>query len=246
MCCAEIEEAVNTCSRNSSLKQAEVTDIKFRKPVKNISEGTSSSAVNKKNSAKTASSVQKLVSAETSTSFSGRTKGFDQTFEKMNHLQKLPRVLELVSASKRPVLVCCNFKSDVDDLWMYLKQKGTEVSKLHGSVEQSARGEALQDFKRQKIDVLVSTAKLITGIQFPFVMNVINFDLPQDYCDYKRTLVKAKRTITFINEDSPRNSMLELSADEEIGVPQFITDINDRCRSGIIRCRKPEKELWNM
>lgn len=68
----------------------------------------------------------------------------------MTHLEKLPWLHKLSTAIDKPIVVSCYNKSDLDDIWLYLKRKRILVSKLHGSLEQIDKDKALKDFKEKK------------------------------------------------------------------------------------------------
>jgi ATP-dependent RNA helicase DDX23/PRP28 len=58
------------------------------------------------------------------------------------------------------------------------------VASLHGGKAQEIREQALHDFKKGLVDILVATDVAGRGIDVEGVQLVINFDLPKDIGSY--------------------------------------------------------------
>lgn len=65
-----------------------------------------------------------------------------------------------------------------------LRSKGFSVGGLHGDLSQSARLEALQNFKTGKTGLLVATDVAARGLDIPNVAAVINYTFPLTIEDY--------------------------------------------------------------
>lgn len=65
-----------------------------------------------------------------------------------------------------------------------LRSRGFSVGSLHGDMSQSARLEALQNFKTGRIGLLVATDVAARGLDIPNVEAVINYTFPLTIEDY--------------------------------------------------------------
>lgn len=97
-------------------------------------------------------------------------------------LIKLKEILN-ADASKR-VLVFSETKRGVEKLTLELNSHGFRVDSIHGDKRQSQRQRALNDFKNQKIDILVATDVAARGLDIKNVTHVINYTVPQTFEDY--------------------------------------------------------------
>jgi len=82
------------------------------------------------------------------------------------------------------VLVFGRTKHGLNKLSKILFDRGVKVSAIHGNKSQSQRQRALQQFKRNRIQVLLATDIASRGLDIDDVTHVINYDLPQTYEDY--------------------------------------------------------------
>ena len=81
-------------------------------------------------------------------------------------------------AFKKNILIFRRTKFGVDKLEKTLKRNGYEVVSFHGDKTQTARQEALNLFKDNKINILIATDVASRGIDIDNLDVVINFDLP--------------------------------------------------------------------
>ncbi len=58
------------------------------------------------------------------------------------------------------------------------------MASIHGNKTQSQRQRALEQFKRNKIKILVATDVASRGLDIDDVTHVINYDLPESKEDY--------------------------------------------------------------
>ncbi len=96
--------------------------------------------------------------------------------DKMNKGSLLVELLqdkEIVSA-----LVFSRTKHGADKIQKILKAAGTAARVIHGDKSQTARQDALADFKAGKVRVLVATDIAARGIDVDQLSHVINYDLP--------------------------------------------------------------------
>lgn len=91
------------------------------------------------------------------------------------------------------VLVFGDTKYGVQRLSDYLHKSGVPSAAIHGNKNQSQRQKALQQFKDEKVKVLVATDVAARGLDIPNVTHVINFDTPKTYEDYVHRIGRTGR-----------------------------------------------------
>ncbi|WP_270087632.1 DEAD/DEAH box helicase [Sphingobacterium sp. SYP-B4668] len=75
-------------------------------------------------------------------------------------------------------LVFSRTKHGADRIVKDLQKKGIQAAAIHGNKSQSARQNALRNFKDRSLKLLVATDIAARGIDIDELANVINFDLP--------------------------------------------------------------------
>ncbi|HOX29714.1 MAG TPA: DEAD/DEAH box helicase [Candidatus Paceibacterota bacterium] len=100
-------------------------------------------------------------------------------YEKIDELKKL---LSQPGADK--VLIFSDTKRSVEKLSEELKREGFKTESIHGNKRQSQRQKALDEFRQNKINVLVATDVAARGLDIKNVTHVINFTVPHTYDDY--------------------------------------------------------------
>ena len=90
----------------------------------------------------------------------------------------------LVQEGFEKVILFGRTKWGVEKLSKTLSQRGFKVAAIHGNKNQAQRQRALEEFKNNKIQVLLATDIASRGIDVADVTHVINYDLPQSYEDY--------------------------------------------------------------
>ena len=103
-------------------------------------------------------------------------------------LVKLIRVREL-----KQVLVFCGTKLGANRLVQHLIRQGIAANAIHGDKAQQARMEALEQFKRGEMTVLVATDVAARGIDIDQLPTVINYDLPRAAEDYVHRIGRTGR-----------------------------------------------------
>ena len=78
------------------------------------------------------------------------------------------------------VMIFCNTKFMTDKLTSRLCKEGYNAQCLHGDIPQAKRNVVMNDFKRGKFPILVSTDVAARGIDVDDVEAVINYDLPNE------------------------------------------------------------------
>jgi ATP-dependent RNA helicase RhlE len=90
----------------------------------------------------------------------------------------------LRSADWGQTLVFTRTKHGANRLARQLDQFGFQVAVIHGDRSQVARTRALDDFKRDRVQVLVATDIAARGLDIRELPHVVNFDLPSIPLDY--------------------------------------------------------------
>ncbi len=110
-------------------------------------------------------------------------------------------------------LVFCRTKSDVDSVVTHLKDRGYDAEAIHGDFSQPQREKTLNNFKKQRINILVATDVAARGIDVSNLTHVINYALPQDPDSYVHRIGRTGRAgnegtaITFITPSEYKRLM---------------------------------------
>ncbi|MCB9820527.1 DEAD/DEAH box helicase [Candidatus Nomurabacteria bacterium] len=123
------------------------------------------------------------------------SKNVDQDIVRYNgaddRLTKLQEELRKDGSDK--VLIFREMKSSVDKLSYELKDRGFKVGGIHGDKRNSQRIRILDDFKRNKINILIATDVAARGLDIPDVTHVINYDVPSTYDTYVHRIGRTGR-----------------------------------------------------
>ncbi len=103
----------------------------------------------------------------------------NSAYEKLDELKKL-----LAKPGVDKVLIFSDTKRSVEKLSEELRREGFKTESIHGNKRQSQRQKALDEFKSNKISVLVATDVAARGLDIKDVTHVINFTVPHTYDDY--------------------------------------------------------------
>lgn len=82
------------------------------------------------------------------------------------------------------VLVFVATKYATEHVAEKLRRANIQAGSLHGELSQSARTQALADFKASKLQVLIATDVAARGIDIEQLPVVVNYDLPRSAVDY--------------------------------------------------------------
>lgn len=125
-----------------------------------------------------------------------------------DRFESLCRILDATSYSN--VLIFCNTKRNVDQLFEHLKGRGYDVEAMHGDINQMQRMRTLAKFKDGTTEILIATDVAARGIDVENISHVINYDLPQDLEAYVHRIGRtgrAGRTGTAFSLVTPREYM---------------------------------------
>lgn len=90
----------------------------------------------------------------------------------------------LIKDGSEKVLIFGRTKWGVEKLSNALIQRGFKVAALHGNKNQNQRQRALEDFRNDKINILLATDVAARGLDISGITHVINYELPESYDDY--------------------------------------------------------------
>ncbi|KAG2023750.1 RNA helicase [Coprinopsis cinerea AmutBmut pab1-1] len=136
-----------------------------------------------------------------------------------NHLRALlPKNKKSSASANSPleisrILVFALYKKEASRVEEMLKRQGYTVGALHGDMSQSARMEALDNFKTGKTQLLVATDVAARGLDIPNVGAVINYTFPLTIEDYIHRIGRTGRggktgkSITFFTGENHERSL---------------------------------------
>ncbi len=137
--------------------------------------------------------------------------------------EKLPLLVGLLNHHKPTrTLIFVNMKWVAEKIYNGLRANGFKAGIISGDVPQLKRERLLQEFKDDKISILVATDVAARGLHIPAVSHVINYDLPQDAEDYVHRIGRTARAgasgdaISFACEDT---AYFLMDIEEYIGKP---------------------------
>lgn len=90
-------------------------------------------------------------------------------------------------------IIFCRTKKEVDRLSTYLISQGFSAKGLHGDMEQRQREEAINAFKKGKLEVLIATDVAARGLDVNDVTHVFNYHLPFDSESYVHRIGRTGR-----------------------------------------------------
>ncbi|KAF1790648.1 P-loop containing nucleoside triphosphate hydrolase [Phytophthora cactorum] len=176
-----------------------------------------------------------------------------QEVEYVKQDAKIVYLLECLQKTSPPVVIFCERKGDVDDIYEYLILKGVEAASIHGGKDQEERNEAIDLFKNGQKDVLVATDVAAKGLDFPDIKHVINFDMPAEIENYVHRIGRTGRcgktgvATTFINKSVPESALLDLKhllVEAKQTVPPVLKALEDRTKSwsaAAMDCQMPQE-----
>jgi ATP-dependent RNA helicase DeaD len=90
-------------------------------------------------------------------------------------------------------IIFCRTKKEVDRLSTFLISHGFSAKCLHGDMEQRQREEAINAFKKSKVEVLIATDVAARGLDVNDVTHVFNYHLPFDSESYVHRIGRTGR-----------------------------------------------------
>jgi ATP-dependent RNA helicase DeaD len=103
----------------------------------------------------------------------------------------LVRLIDTEAPNK--ALIFCRTKKETDMLCTTLVSRGYAASALHGDMQQRQRNEAIENFKRGRIDLLIATDVAARGLDINDVSHVFNYHIPFDSDSYVHRIGRTGR-----------------------------------------------------
>ncbi len=124
--------------------------------------------------------------------------------------EKGPLLRYLIKHNKmQQVLVFTSSTYKADNVADKLRKNGIDASAIHSKKSQSARTDALRNFKNGGLRVLVATDLLARGIDIEFLPVVINYELPRSPKDYIHRIGRTGRA------DAPGDAITIVTPEDE-------------------------------
>lgn len=111
----------------------------------------------------------------------------------------------LIQEEFQKVLVFGRTKHSMERLTIELGSRGFKVASIHGNKSQGQRQRALEQFRDNRIQILLATDVVSRGLDIKNVTHVINYDLPETREDYIHRIGRTGRAdktgiaLTFID-----------------------------------------------
>lgn len=107
---------------------------------------------------------------------------------------KLPLLQTLIEEEwPERCIVFANTKVSCEKIWRHLIADGHRVGLLTGDIAQKKRLSILEQFTKGELDTLVATDVAARGLHIPDVTHVFNYDLPDDFDDYRHRIGRTGR-----------------------------------------------------
>ena len=108
--------------------------------------------------------------------------------EKYNTLKNL-----IYTQNPDSLIIFCNTRDKVSNLYNNLKKDNFLVNQIHGEISQDKRIFVINDFKKNKFNILISTDVAARGIHIDDISLVINYDITRDKENYVHRIGRTGR-----------------------------------------------------
>jgi ATP-dependent RNA helicase RhlE len=190
-----------------------MVDIGFRKDIENIisllPQERQSLFFSATVDAKTKDILQKFVKDPVTISLKKQNTAttIDQDIVRVKGEQSKLNVLHdlLIQSEFEKVIIFGRTKWGIQKLTNELVSRGFNADAIHGNKNQNQRQRVLQEFKNNKIQILLATDVASRGLDIENVTHVINYDAPESYDDYVHRIGRTGRAgkkgtaLTFID-----------------------------------------------
>ncbi|KAK4824945.1 hypothetical protein QYF61_021633 [Mycteria americana] len=151
---------------------------------------------------------------------------------------------------KDKVIIFVGKKLTADDLASDFGLQGIPVQSLHGNREQCDREQALDDFKKGKVRVLVATDLASRGLDVHDITHVFNFDFPRNIEEYVHRVGRTGRAgrtgeaVTLVTKNDWRvaSELIEILERANQVVPNELIAMAERYKQFQIR-KEIEKDI---
>lgn len=187
----------------------------------------------------------------------------EQNFIEVTSENKFDKLIQLLEEDREHngdvarTLVFVQRKQMADVIALNLIQKNIQSSSISGDRMQKQREEALSDFRKGNIKVLVATDVCARGIDVKDLQHVINYDMPSDRVTYVHRIGRTGRlhrgkATSFINlaDDDPAliASIVQVVQEVQQIPPDFLLDIaNSRCEraDGYVKSQRSDSSNFD-
>ncbi len=137
------------------------------------------------------------------TSDSSDAQNVQQSVYFVNKIEKIGLLINVLEKQSimNTLVVFVRDKQDADRLVKQLTNMEISSEAIHGSKSQEAIQKIIQDFKNNKIQILVSTDLAAREIEMNEFTFVVNYELPDTADAYIHRITKAGRVVSFCTED---------------------------------------------
>ncbi|KFP50716.1 putative ATP-dependent RNA helicase DDX43, partial [Cathartes aura] len=151
---------------------------------------------------------------------------------------------------KDKVIIFVGKKLTADDLASDFGLQGIPVQSLHGNREQCDREQALDDFKKGKVRILVATDLASRGLDVHDITHVFNFDFPRNIEEYVHRVGRTGRAgrtgeaVTLVTKNDWRvaSELIEILERANQVVPTELIAMAERYKQYQIR-KEIEKDI---
>lgn len=130
----------------------------------------------------------------------------EQNLVHLNGMKKIDRLHDLlIQPGFEKVIIFGRTKWGVQKLTEELQKRGFTAGAIHGNKSQNQRQRVLDEFKKNKISILLATDVASRGLDIDDVTHVINYDMPESFDDYVHRIGRTGRAnkkgiaLTFVN-----------------------------------------------
>lgn len=116
-----------------------------------------------------------------------------EVIEDRQRENRMREILKKHSGKRDRILIFALYKKEAERLEYSLKREGYEVCSIHGNKQQTARTQALSDFKEGKCPLMVATDVAARGLDIPNVEVVLNYTFPLTIEDYVHRIGRTGR-----------------------------------------------------
>jgi len=134
--------------------------------------------------------------------------------EAFDKREKLVEILETGDKMDKTI-VFVEKKQQADFLASFLSQNEFKTTSIHGDRYQSQREEAVKDFVKGRMSILVATAVAARGLDIPNVAHVINYDLPNTIEEYVHRIGRTGR----VGNSGKATSFYDKNSDQALSRP---------------------------
>ncbi|KAG8555409.1 hypothetical protein GDO81_017698 [Engystomops pustulosus] len=128
------------------------------------------------------------------------------------------------------------YSRSADDLASDFSLQGIPVQSLHGNREQCDREQALDDFKKGKVRILIATDLASRGLDVHDITHVFNFDFPRNIEEYVHRVGRTGRagrsgeSITLVSRKDWRvaGELITILERANQEIPQELMDMAER------------------